>query len=140
MIKEFQKEYRWLSNFVPVSITLDEITYPSVEHAYMSAKSDDPQWKNLCSSDVQPGYVKRESKKIKLVSNWDEIKVQVMKDCLEQKFSKNPFKKLLVETGNCQIEEGNRWGDTFWGIDLYTNKGQNILGKLIMEIRSTIIP
>lgn len=47
MIREFQGEYRWLSNFAPVLIKLDGI-YPSVEHAYMSAKSDDMKWKLFC--------------------------------------------------------------------------------------------
>ena len=41
MIKEFRGEYAWLSNFASVPITLDGIQYPSVEHAYMSAKSKD---------------------------------------------------------------------------------------------------
>ena len=38
MIKEFKGDYRWLSNFTPCKIELDGFIYPSVEHAYMSAK------------------------------------------------------------------------------------------------------
>ena len=44
-ILEFQGEYRWLSNFSPCEIILDGITYKSVEHAYMSAKSENEEWK-----------------------------------------------------------------------------------------------
>ena len=40
MISEFKDQNRWLSNFVDVSIILGRITYPSVEHAYMSEKID----------------------------------------------------------------------------------------------------
>lgn len=53
MIREFQKEYRWLSNFAPVAVRYKGITYPSVEHAYMSAKSEEKSWKKFCArSDV----------------------------------------------------------------------------------------
>lgn len=48
MIKEFRGEYAWLSNFTAVPVVLDGIQYPSVEHAYMSAKSKDNAWKELC--------------------------------------------------------------------------------------------
>jgi predicted NAD-dependent protein-ADP-ribosyltransferase YbiA (DUF1768 family) len=50
MIKEIQNEHRWLSNFAPVKINLDGIEYPSVEHAYMPAKSDNAEWKKFCSN------------------------------------------------------------------------------------------
>ncbi len=42
-ITSFSGKYRWLSNFFPVSICYDGITYPSVEHAFQAAKSLDPQ-------------------------------------------------------------------------------------------------
>lgn len=46
MIREFQGNKRWLSNFAPVQIKLEELIFPSVEHAYMSAKSNDVSWKS----------------------------------------------------------------------------------------------
>jgi len=33
----------------------------------------------------------------------------------------------LLSTGNCEIQEGNYWGDTFWGV--CKGKGENNLGK-----------
>ena len=47
MINEFKGDYRWLSNFEAVTITIDGNSYPSVEHAYMAAKCDDPEWKSI---------------------------------------------------------------------------------------------
>lgn len=139
MIKEFQKEYRWLSNFAPVKIILDGITYPSTEHAYMSAKSDDPQWKLVCADESKtPGQIKKLGKEVKLVDNWDEKKVIIMRECVKQKFSQNPYKKLLIATGDEYIQEGNNWGDVIWGVCLKTGKGENLLGKLIMEFRDTL--
>lgn len=139
IIKEFQNEYRWLSNFSPCKIILDDVEYPSVEHAYMSAKSNDEEWKKYCS-DVNntAGQVKKQSRRVKLVDNWDLIKIDVMKQCLIQKFNQEPYKTKLIETGDLHIQEGNRWNDKFWGVCLKTNQGQNHLGKLIMEIRNNL--
>lgn len=139
MIWKFDKKYRWLSNFAPCTIVLNGITYPSVEHAYMSAKSDDVRWYLKCTDEsIKPGTIKKLSRGILLVSNWDFIKVEVMRECLNQKFNQDPYKTLLIETGDAFIQEGNFWGDTFWGVDLNTKVGDNRLGKLIMEIREKL--
>ena len=139
MIKEFQGKYRWLSNFTSVEVELEGIIYPSVEHAYMSAKSDIKEWKEFCSNvNNTPGQVKKASRNIALTYDWDSKKLAVMKELLIQKYNKEPFKSLLKETGNLYIQEGNNWNDKFWGVCLKTNKGENNLGKLIMEIRNTL--
>ena len=139
-IKEFQKEYRWLSNFEPVQILLNGISFPSVEAAYMSAKSDDPEWKAFCTDPANsPGKIKRKIKEITLSGHWDTQKVVVMRECIAQKFKKEPFRTKLLQTGSAYIQEGNRWGDKFWGVCLKTNSGKNILGKLIMQLREELL-
>lgn len=139
MIKEFQNEYRWLSNFTPVEVELDGLIYSSVEHAYMSAKSDDIKWKRICTNpNYTAGEIKRLSRQVHLIPNWDNIKLNVMEDCIRQKFNQEPYKSKLLQTGNLYIQEGNRWNDKFWGVCLKTNQGQNFLGKLIMKIRDEI--
>lgn len=139
MIEQFKNEYRWLSNFAPVSIEIEGITYPSVEHAYMAQKSLDKYWKEFCSDPTNTaGKVKRASKNITLREDWEDVKVAVMLVCLEQKFSQEPYKSLLLETGSQHIQEGNTWGDTFWGVCLKTGEGKNMLGELIMMIRNAI--
>mgnify|MGYP000154893838 CR=1 FL=1 len=134
-ILEFQGEYRWLSNFEPCLIILDNITYKSVEHAYMSARNDSPEWKMFCQKTQPPGKIKIASKSITDKDNWKTLKLSVMAYCLQQKFSQEPFKTKLLNTGDCYIQEGNNWGDTFWGVCLKTNKGENKLGHMIMNIR-----
>ena len=149
MITEFQNEYRWLSNFEPCKIILDGIEYPSVEHAYMSAKCNDFRWKEFCSNPKnKAGHIKRQSKRLRkkgfyidafyLVDNWEDIRVLIMKECLVQKFTQEPYNSKLIATKNLHIQEGNRWGDKFWGVCLLSNEGENNLGKLIMEIRSIL--
>jgi len=139
MIAEFQDEFRWLSNFASVDIELDGIVYPSVEHAYMSAKSDDPAWKKLCANpNNSAGAVKRASRSIVLEDYWDSIKLRVMWECAKLKFSQEPFRTKLLLTGNQHIQEGNNWNDKFWGVCLKTGVGENHLGKMIMEVRTAL--
>jgi len=139
MIKEFQKEYRWLSNFTLVDISFNSITYPSVEHAYCSFKSNDLEWKKTCADkNITSAQIKKLAKSIKVVDNWDDIKLSIMEKCIDQKYNQEPFKTLLLETKNEMIQEGNYWNDTYWGFCLKTNKGKNNLGKLLMEKRKQL--
>ena len=135
----FKEDYRWLSNFVPVEVEYEEMKYPSVEHAYQAAKSKDVTWREFCAMEESPGKVKRGSRRIEQRADWEQIRVEVMRNLLEQKFSQEPYKSLLLETGNTYLIEGNTWDDTFWGVDLRTGEGYNVLGNLIMEIRRTLM-
>lgn len=139
MIKQFIGEHRFLSNFYPVTIIFRGQKYPSVEHAYMSAKCDDPKWKMTCqSTDMSAGEIKRLGRNVDLVSDWEEIKDNVMRVCLFHKFSQTKFKDLLLATGDQLLFEGNDWGDKYWGIDNKTGEGLNKLGKLLMDIRADL--
>lgn len=142
MILKFRDEYHFLSNFVSVDIVYDGALYPSVEHAYQSAKSNDLNWKKFCRNPlITASEVKTKSYEISnKIENWHSIKLEVMELCLIQKFSKEPFRNQLLATGNENIQEGNWWNDTFWGIDLTVdpNIGENHLGRLLMKIRDDI--
>lgn len=138
-ISEFRGEYCWLSNFYPCSIILEGVEYPSVEHAYMSRKSDSELWKDFCATTVSPEEVKKAFRRISLIPVWYRIKVEVMRECLIQKYSREPLRSKLIATGSQILQEGNWWGDQFWGVDLKTGVGENNLGKLIMGIRDELI-
>ncbi len=139
MINEFHGEYRWLSNFWPIPIKYNGLTFPSVENAYMSRKNNSDIWVDFCANEKDVKKVNKLSREIKLVSNWDEIKVDIMEELIRIKFKDEELKNKLLDTGEILIQEGNDWGDTFWGIDLDTGNGKNILGKIIMKIRDEIM-
>ncbi len=150
MIVEFKSiENGWLSNFYEVDIEYDGMIYPSVEHAYMSAKSNDQvyfkgqlyNWKNLCANtSIPPGVIKVEGRKVNLIENWDKMKLHVMYICLKNKFLKEPLRSKLLETGDQNIQEGNFHKDDFYGIrlDVIPNYGENHLGRLIMRVRDEL--
>lgn len=139
MIHTFKIDpYKWLSNMQLVDIPLKGKIYPSVEHAYMSEKSHDSSWKELCSKkEITGKQIKVFSRTIELRSDWEDVKLLVMEHCLREKFKQEPFKTGLIKTGNQNIQEGNYWNDIFWGVDLKKdpNVGENNLGRLIMKIR-----
>ena len=138
----------WLSNMALVDVSLknvfviplDERVYKSVEHAYQAAKSDHQEWKEFCMSTQSPYDVKRKSHGCVVRSDWNAIKVVVMESLLRQKFNTEIFRTLLLQTGEQNIQEGNTWGDRFWGVDLRNNPniGENHLGRLIMKIRNEL--
>lgn len=68
-----------------------------------------------------------------LREDWEKVKVDIMYELLLKKFSNRLFKIQLLDTKDKYLEETNYWGDTFWGVS--GNKGNNILGKLLMKVR-----
>ena len=72
---------------------------------------------------------------VKLNPEWDEIRIYIMHKGLVSKFSQNQnLKKLLLGTGNRMLTEDSPY-DSYWGSGKDKN-GQNILGKLLVELRS----
>lgn len=135
MIREFQGQHRWLSNFWRVSIKHDAYNFTSVEHAYQASKCKNQSDKYLIFGAESPGEAKRLGKKVEVREDWEAIKLSVMEELVRKKFQNPELRKKLLATGTEFIQEGNYWHDTFWGVDLRTGKGENHLGKIIMKIR-----
>jgi predicted NAD-dependent protein-ADP-ribosyltransferase YbiA (DUF1768 family) len=62
-----------------------------------------------------------------------------MRECVRKKFQQEPYKQLLIDTGHVHIQEGNHWYDAYWGVRTDTGKGQNHLGRIIMDIRDELL-
>lgn len=116
-INVFRDEHSYLSNFFKIPITYKELTYPSVEHAYIAHKSTDLKWRKFCSTTkLTPGQLKRAGREIKLRDDWNKIKLSIMEDLLRIKFSSNPdLANKLLSTKDGRLIEGNWWHDNFWG-------------------------
>ena len=84
----------------------------------------------LCAT---PGDAKRLGSRAKLRPDWEEVKVQIMHNLVLQKFQQYNLRKLLLDTGDQYIQEGNNWGDRFWGV--CNGVGENHLGKILMSVR-----
>jgi hypothetical protein len=145
-IKDFRKEYFFLSNFYMCHVHVEGITYPSSEHAYMAMKTLDPEERIRFSNMKTAREARDEGQKVKLRGGWEVIKNIKMKDILSCKFTQNPdinkLRERLLATGDAYLEEGNTWHDNYWGV-CYCDKCKdkekhNMLGKLLMEVRDEI--
>lgn len=132
-IERFKDQYAFLSNFYPVEIEYQGIEFPSVEHAFQAAKSMSLAERRLFLG-ITPEAAKRLGRTVKLRNDWDVAKVYVMRELLFIKFQQVRFKELLLGTGDALLIEGNDWDDIYWGI--CDGKGQNTLGKLLLELRT----
>lgn len=135
-VRSFTGEHAFLSNFFASPIVLDGVTYPTLEHAFQAAKTDDAEGRRTILSCPTPGSAKRRGKKVKLRSDWEEIKLRIMEDLVRQKFSDPLLREKLLKTGRRELVEGNHWNDTFWGV--CNGRGKNHLGRILMKVREQI--
>lgn len=142
MIQEFKDKYAWLSNMSPFEQPLiwEGISYRTNEHFYVAMKTTDANIRKEISLINSPGKVKRFGRTLEIREDWEDIKLKVMLSGLRWKFSKyNPIlREKLIATGEEYLQEGNNWGDSFWGYDMIEEWGHNHLGKLLMQVRSEI--
>ncbi len=137
-ITEFSGKYEFLSNFHPSTIKHRGISYPTNEHYFQALKTKDIEERKRIALLSTPGKAKRAGRKLERRKNWEKYRIIVMKRGLQRKFKQPKFKELLLQTGDNILQEGNNWGDTFWGVDLATGEGENMLGVLLMRVREEL--
>lgn len=141
-------ETRFLSNFYPykkggkfdcsLQIEYDGLVFDCSECAYQAARTDDVEMKAKIAQ-MNPYDVVNMVKNNEVVtkSSWDEEKLAVMYELAWQKFCNNQeLREKLLATGDMLLEEGNTWGDVFWGI--CDGIGENNLGKILMQVRANL--
>jgi len=136
-IDSFQGEYRFLSNFWPAEVIFENLTFPSVEHAYQAAKTLSLDERRRVAALTTPSEAKKAGHKLQQRPDWERVKFDVMEECVRYKFTHHDdLKTKLLGTGDAELIEGNDWGDVIWGV--YQGKGENRLGKILMKIRSEL--
>ena len=78
VIDRFDGEHRFLSNFFPASIVFGRIEYPTVEHAFQAAKTDERALKLAVAAAPSPGAAKRIGRKLPLRADWEQVKTDIM--------------------------------------------------------------
>lgn len=156
------KDYAFLSNYYMEEITVDGRSYKSSEHYYQAIKF--PIGSKIYKSIVKAA-TPAEAKAIAWANakdasvGDDQVMSERMKKALWAKFFTANGKPSrlgikLLATGDAMIIEGNqRFGadgknnsDRRWGCEFnftnmpveFTLEGQNLLGKLLMELRTTM--
>lgn len=135
MINEFRGKYYFLSNFSDSKITINGITFLNAEAAFQSFKDIERQSE---FSNLNPSSAKRKGRNVRLRHDWEQVKDSIMYQVVRAKFEQNDDLRLkLIATNNEYLEEGNTWNDTYWGV--CRGRGKNMLGKILMKVRSELI-
>lgn len=143
--KKTKEKYGGLSNMASgYPLTIQKFTILTSEALYQACRFPHrPELQNSILNERSPMAAKIITKPYRSDSraDWESIRVDVMRWCLQLKLAQNlnNFGNLLESTmGMPIIEESHK--DSFWGAikdkknsNLLT--GQNVLGKLLVEIR-----
>lgn len=135
VIKSFDGEYRFLSNFYEKTFEYNGVFWKTSEHAFQASKTNIGSEITCIQNAKTPGEAKKLGRRATIIHGWNDIRLDVMRDILFSKFEDEELKKLLIDTGDAILIEGNNWNDTFWGVNINTGVGTNHLGKLLMEVR-----
>src|SRR5438046_10530573 len=77
-IDPFEGEYRFLSNFYPAQVEFEGLTYPTVEHAYQSAKTLDMNERRKIAAAPTPAEAKRMGRALNYRGDWEQVKFHGM--------------------------------------------------------------
>ena len=118
-ITKFRGNYYFLSNFSDYPVQLDGLTYLNGEATFQAGKVTTHN-ERLDFVGIPPNIAKSKGRKVKLRSDWEAIKVDRMRQVIDAKFSDPKLAKLLDQTGDAELFEGNNWHDKIWGVDINT--------------------
>ena len=177
-----KRPYHQLSNFTAASVAVDGWTFPSVEHAYQSCKTDDRSrfavggdlageeafsllfpaatceakrryWMAKGNLGVLAKMATKDGamRRLGLRRNRDFVESEELwMRLLEAKYAQEPFKSLLLGTGNAYLlefqrgarrEEEASGAASYWGglvDDQGRLWGRNVMGVYHMEVRDRL--
>lgn len=136
--------YGWLSNMSPFPITHDGKTWPTAEHLFQALRFDNAaireQIRGIRSPMTAKFCAKSHISKMVIIPTGD-VDMANMRQVLRLKVAQHPqlLQQLLAIDGDIVEDCTTRPRGTglFWGAALANGEwfGQNILGKMWMEIR-----
>lgn len=138
----YEQEFYPLSNFSAFAIRWPlydyEIRFDTSEALYHWHKFPDLaalRARIRLANSAHEAFKVAEEHKSRVRPDWNEIRVDVMREILRAKVAQHEYvRRKLFETGTRELVE-NSWRDDFWGWGP-NRDGQNMLGKLWMEIRA----
>lgn len=148
VVIEFTKvdlPYGWLGNMFGSQIRYEGKIWKTSEALFQALRFEDEAIRELIRNEKSPMGAKMKAKANKdkmVVVPMSEKDVENMKSVVRLKFDQNPvLRSKLKITGDHIIVEniGNRNGERhlFWGMKKVNGEwiGNNVMGKILMEIR-----
>ena len=142
-----EQEDGYLGNWYVSPFTVDGKLFHNSEHYFMWKKVMlfEPAQEAKILATSNPKIMNDIGQKIKNYNDtiWNNERYKVMVEALMHKFGQNEdLRKRLLATGKCELVEASPF-DRIWGIGItkadaltgVKSKGQNLLGKALMEVR-----
>lgn len=133
--------YKFTNFYQGERIELDDISWKTAEH-YFQAQKFGADFAYLIGKvwdqdTAREAYEVAKSNRAHWRPDWQKVKLNVMRKVLAAKFRQDEdLRKTLCGTGNAQLVEASPT-DAYWGYGA-DGKGENMLGKLLMELRTEL--
>lgn len=137
----YEQDFYVLSNFSSFAVEWDGLVFPTSEHAYHYEKFKETSGHTalniLGARSAHDAFKIAEINKDLRRKDWDDVKVDIMRSILRAKTNQHEYvRRKLLATGDRILVEDS-WRDDVWGWGP-NRDGQNLLGKLWMEIREEL--
>ncbi len=135
-----ERPYGMLSNLFRRPIFFEGREFPTAEHAYQAGKPRRDEVREWLLNAPSPSLLAMAAHGLyvwDIAPNWSRTKYDRMRGVLRAKFTQHlDLRDLLLSTGDARLVEtatvdnlvNRTWGEV-------NGKGQNMLGKLLMELR-----
>jgi ribA/ribD-fused uncharacterized protein len=142
--------YGWLGNMFPAPINYKDQVWRTSEALFQALRFNDQEIREVIRGKVSPLVAKNICKRKdylarRVVEPMSDQDAENMRLCLRLKFDQHPdLREKLLKTGDHIIFEDvsarNGARHKFWGAVKINDQldGQNILGKLLMELREEL--
>lgn len=140
IIGPFRNEYSFLSNMYSCQVTIEGMgTFTCAEAAFQACKcTNQEDMKSFFG--ISGREAKKLGRKINCRTDWDNVRVDMMRKVVQAKFTMPELADKLIATGDEELVEINTWNDKFWGA-VYEDEalvGENNLGKILMAVRAEL--
>ena len=139
----YEQDFYVLSNFSAFTLYWDDVEnmrFDTSEAAYHWEKfpgHDDIRAAIINAPSAHEAFKVAERNKAHRRPDWDDVKVDVMRRILRAKVEQHEYvRRKLLATGDRILVEDS-WRDNVWGWGP-NRDGQNLLGKLWMEVRDEL--
>ena len=138
-----EKPFGAFSNLYPRAVEFEGAVYLTAEHAYQAGKPAKKAVREWVLSAPNPALVAMAAHGLyswDVVPNWATVKFDRMRGVLFAKYRQHQdLRTLLLSTGESRLVESTKTNNAvnrLWGE--VNGKGENMLGKLLMEVRAEL--
>jgi ribA/ribD-fused uncharacterized protein len=126
-----------LQNNYPVPITIADVTYPTVVHAYWALSTSDKQQRVRIAETENPYQAQRLAEQAPRREGWADARLAVMTALLREKFRQHPqLAEVLLSTGDAQLVSNEYIHSRYWGSS--RTEGRHWVARLLEVVRAEL--